>query len=117
MIRGYRASDEEMGSREPLLPSTVMALCLLSTLVARAQNPLGAIRGIVLDTSGARVPSASITVRNNEKSLVRQSQSDPQGEFVLENLVPGSYELTVNASGFAEAQFGSCGGNQFGAGS
>jgi hypothetical protein len=72
--------------------------------VARAQNPLGALRGIVVDASGGRVPSASVSVRNPEKSLLRQNQTDAHGEFLLEDLPSGSYELVVSAPGFSEVR-------------
>jgi hypothetical protein len=85
----------------------VTALALLSVVIlpkVPAQNPMGALRGAVLDPSGAGVPSATVSVRNRGTLLSRQSQADAHGEFVLEDLPPGSYELLASAPGFAEAQ-------------
>jgi hypothetical protein len=84
--------------------ATAAALCTLLPFVTKAQNPLGALRGTVRDASGARVPSAMVSARNPGTSLVRQNQSDARGEFLLEGLLPGSYELSVSASGFAESR-------------
>jgi hypothetical protein len=49
------------------------------------------------------VAAASITATNAEISLTRQIKSDARGEFRMEELPPGEYRVTVNASGFLEA--------------
>jgi hypothetical protein len=79
----------------------LFAVYTVSTLPLRAQNPLGALRGIVQDGTGARIAGASISVRNTERSLTRTVRSDAQGEFRLEDLFPGTYQLTASSFGFA----------------
>ncbi len=78
-------------------------LCLFWPLRATAQNPLGALRGTVVDSSGSRVPSATVAVKNPETSLSRHNRADARGDFRLEELPPGNYVLTVSAPGFADA--------------
>ena len=73
------------------------------TCAGRAQNPRGALRGAVEDSSGTRVAAAIITVTNLEFSLARQTRSDARGEFRVEELPPGKYRVTVSAPGFSEA--------------
>jgi len=68
-----------------------------------AQNPRGALRGVVQDASGGRVPAAKIVVRAAESSLQREIASDWRGEFRIEDLLPGTYRVKVQAHGFAEA--------------
>ena len=68
-----------------------------------AQNPRGALRGVVQDTSGGRVPSAKIIVQAAEFSLQREASSDARGEFRLDDLLPGIYRVKVQANGFADA--------------
>jgi hypothetical protein len=68
------------------------------------QNPRGSLRGIVEDSSGAAVPSARIVVQAADSSLLRETISDVRGEFRIEDLLPGTYQLAVNARGFAEAR-------------
>ena len=82
----------------------VLTLCMVAAGAARAQNPLGGLRGTVADRSGARIPSAIVSAKNSEKLLVREGQADQRGEFRLEDLPPGSYELTASAPGFTEAR-------------
>jgi hypothetical protein len=69
----------------------------------QAQNPRGALRGEVQDTSGGRVASARITVSAQASDLVRDAVSSSRGEFHIDGLLPGSYRVTVKADGFADA--------------
>jgi len=50
------------------------------------------------------VPAARIIVHAAESPLERETSSDSHGEFRLDDLPPGAYQLRVNASGFAEAR-------------
>ena len=68
-----------------------------------AQNPRGSLRGIVQDISKAGVPGAKIVVKAADSSLQREASTDSHGEFRLDDLLPGSYQATVSAPGFAEA--------------
>src|ERR1700674_127407 len=80
----------------------VLLYCV-GALAAPAQEFRGALRGVVQDARGGRVPAAKILVQAAESSLRRESSSDTRGEFRLDDLLPGAYRLRVIASGFAEA--------------
>src|SRR5271155_2277106 len=82
--------------------SSVLTLLLFATLL-HAQNPGGTLRGIVQDLTGARVASATIAVRLRGSSLTRSVASDDRGEFRLDDLKPGIYDVSVAAHGFADA--------------
>jgi hypothetical protein len=69
----------------------------------QAQNPMGALRGFVQDSSGGRVPTARIVVKATEFSFQREVSTDARGEFRLDDLLPGRYRLTAQAKGFADA--------------
>src|SRR5271156_983971 len=82
--------------------SSVLTLLLFATLL-HAQNPSATLRGIVQDLTGARVTSATIAVRLQGSSLTRSIASDDRGEFRLDDLKPGIYDVSVAAHGFADA--------------
>src|SRR6202044_1826187 len=69
-----------------------------------AQEFHGTLRGVVQDASQARIPSATIVLQAAESSVEVQTVSDDRGEFRVDDLVPGTYHLIVNAKGFAEAR-------------
>jgi len=80
------------------------ALLVSFAFTAQAQNPRGSLRGTVQDATGARIPSARILVRSLDSSSERGASSEDRGEFRLDDLLPGAYHVTVNATGFAEAR-------------
>jgi len=80
-----------------------LAMTLLAVLSALAQNPRGALRGEVQDPSGARVAGAQVVAKSTGSSLVSAVDTDRNGEFRMEGLLPGSYVVAVNAKGFASA--------------
>ena len=55
------------------------------------------------DATGARVTAAKIVVQSTGSSLKREAASEDRGEFRLDDLLPGSYHMTVSAAGFAPA--------------
>lgn len=69
-----------------------------------AQTETGQISGTVLDPTGAAVPKAKVTARSLATGAVRSTTTDESGTFVLPSLLPATYELTVEASGFATAK-------------
>jgi hypothetical protein len=82
---------------------SLLLFTLFSTAVL-AQNPRGSLRGMVQDSSGAAVPSAKIVAQAAGSSFQREVMSDDRGGFRIEDLLPGTYRLVVNAKGFAEAR-------------
>lgn len=84
-------------------PSVLLGGLLLLPLLLTAQNPRGALQGVVQDVSGSRVKNAKIVVQAAESSVQREVTSDALGEFRLDDLLPGNYRVRVNAQGFSEA--------------
>jgi hypothetical protein len=85
---------------------TALALSAILTvfpLTLEAQNPLGALRGTVLDPTGDRVPAARVVVTAANGASQREAKSDERGEFRIDDLQPGSYHITVQAKGFADS--------------
>jgi Carboxypeptidase regulatory-like domain/TonB dependent receptor len=79
----------------------VFALLLPSAILA--QDPRGTLRGVVQDASGGRVPSAKIVVQALDSSLEREVSSNDRGDFRIDGLLPGTYDVSVDANGFARA--------------
>jgi hypothetical protein len=76
----------------------------LLSLAAQAQDPTGTLVGLVQDSNGGRVPAAAIVVRAAGSRLERGATTDQFGDFRLDGLPPGGYQVIVNAHGFAEAR-------------
>jgi hypothetical protein len=78
--------------------------CLLAFLAVpsgRAQNLYGTIRGTATDQTGAVVAGATVTVTNTGTNISRQAETSATGTFEFLNLlVPATYSVTVEKSGF-----------------
>lgn len=61
---------------------------------------LGGINGTVTDSTGAVIPGAKVTVQNASSGFSYNSLTGPAGTFLLVNVIPGSYTVTVEAAGF-----------------
>lgn len=85
--------------------SCAFVLLLLScfALPTFAQTTSGTLRGRVTDPSKAVVPSAVVTATNPEGKTFTV-QTDHQGDFQFTRLAPGSYNVSVQAKGFAVDQ-------------
>jgi Carboxypeptidase regulatory-like domain/TonB dependent receptor len=74
--------------------------CLLTHVPASAQSVYGSIFGTVTDTSGAAIPNAEITVRDEAKGTVVTATSNGSGDYSVPHLIPDVYDLKVTAKGF-----------------
>jgi hypothetical protein len=85
------------------LTVTFLAVVILTAVCfqpAFAQSDTAQISGFVKDPSGSTVPGASIRVRNEATGVERRATSNEAGYYVVTNLPPGFYTVTVEATGF-----------------
>lgn len=71
--------------------------------VAFAQTVNGAMHGTVTDGTGAAIPDASVKVTNLAIGLVRVAAANSSGFYVITELPPGQYSVTVSKPAFATA--------------
>src|SRR5437870_1793596 len=69
-----------------------------SSLAAAQDGSTGAIRGTVVDASGARISGAQVSLINPETAFNRRVVTDREGYFSADLLPPGTYDLTANAT-------------------
>lgn len=67
-----------------------------------AQTETGQIAGTVIDASGAVIPDAKVSVKSLATGALRSVTTSSHGTFVVPNLLPGLFEVSVEASGFAK---------------
>jgi hypothetical protein len=82
-------------------------LCLLSAVLfstAAFAQFTASIQGGVQDPSGAGIPKASVRLVNSATDAVQTTVTDAAGNFRFVSLAPGSYKVTVEATGFSKSQ-------------
>ena len=76
----------------------LLVASLATTLLA--QWDTSQMLGYVRDATDRVVPNAKVAIVNEGTGLERQSTTDAQGYFILANLPPGFYTVTVEMEGF-----------------
>jgi hypothetical protein len=83
------------------LPSISLFLLLASiSMPSRAQTVDTAIVGAVTDHSGAVIPGARVTVTSASTGIAKSAVTAGTGEYTINYLLPGSYNVAVTANGF-----------------
>ncbi|HKS11158.1 MAG TPA: TonB-dependent receptor, partial [Pyrinomonadaceae bacterium] len=77
----------------------LLVACLYAPVFAQ-QAARATLTGLVTDPNGAAVPGVKITATLESAGVRRETISNDQGLYVLTDLVPGEYELKVEAQGF-----------------
>ena len=91
------------GMKDRRLLDRVMLVAMLlgvSALPAFGQIDRGAITGRILDSSGAVVPSATVTITNKATGVAVTTSADADGEYQVLTLIPGTYTVKATAAGF-----------------
>ncbi len=92
-------------SRMRALVSLAVLLGLMVTSHgALAQSSNGQITGLVTDSSGAAIEGAKITATNTATGVSYNGTTNGAGVYVLPQLVPGPYKVTLSRDGFATVE-------------
>jgi carboxypeptidase family protein len=85
------------------LSCTMILVLVAGTAVAFAQasSSTAELRGQVTDASGAVIPGAKVTLTDLAKGVSRVATTDDGGTYAFIGLLPSSYDLKVEAKGFA----------------
>src|SRR5215467_5833486 len=70
------------------------------TLTAVGQIQNGQFAGTVTDPSGAAIPDAKVTIKNQATDLTMVATTNQQGRFVANQLPVGTYTVSVTVAHF-----------------
>ena len=84
------------------LMGCAVALILKPAMPANlpGQAVTGTLLGTVLDSSGAVVPNANVTITSEGTGVSNHMATSPQGFYTFPTLDAGRYSVTVSATGF-----------------
>lgn len=78
----------------------VLALLVLPLSLLIGKTTAAQIAGTISDPSGAPVPDAAVSIVNRDTQVKREPTSNASGNFAIPLLMPGTYSLIVEKSGF-----------------
>jgi len=78
----------------------LFGLLTIPSINAFGQDISGNIVGTVLDSTGAAVVGADVEATNLGTNVTTKSKTNGTGQYRIDNLLPGSYKVTVRATGF-----------------
>ena len=84
----------------------VLACFFLLASLAFGQQLTGTLTGTTFDSTGAAVPNAKVTMKNEASGDIRSTVSNDTGYFSITAVQPGSYTIIVSAAGFKAWQEG-----------
>src|SRR5436190_19932980 len=105
-VRG-ESMQKESNNHVVIAQVRILSLCglwLMAANPAWAQLGTATMSGNVTDSSGAVVVGATVSATNNGTGFQRQTTTNPQGQYNLPGLNPGSYTVSVEFTGFRRAE-------------
>src|SRR4029077_12168928 len=89
---------------ESVLVLLALVVGPLTSIPVFAQVADGSLSGAITSASGSRIPNAVLSLKNTVSGYITSAKSKEDGSYVFRNLLPGTYELSVSAVGFAVAR-------------
>jgi hypothetical protein len=85
-----------------VLALTIATPLFQQAVYGQATNAAGAIQGTITDPKGGNLPGAYITILSLGTGAKKTLTSDSAGFYSVASLVPGEYQVTVEAPGFSK---------------
>src|SRR5262245_56030215 len=88
----------EVSMRKLSYKAALLCLCLVISAVAQTQ--FGVVTGRVSDINGALISRAKVTLTNTATNVKQETETTPDGLFIIANIGAGNYEIAVENQGF-----------------
>jgi outer membrane receptor protein involved in Fe transport len=85
------------------LTGSALALALfiiMAAVVYAAPEATDEIHGTIKDALGRPLPGASLILKSPDETIIGRTQSDADGQFVFSSVMPGSYAVMAEKTGF-----------------
>jgi hypothetical protein len=82
-----------------VLLNAIVLACVVAPL-SHSQSTNASVNGVVLDTSGASIPSANVQIINEDTNAIYPSTTNKEGVYSVPDLPPGRYRIQVSKPSF-----------------
>jgi protocatechuate 3,4-dioxygenase beta subunit len=80
--------------------SSVLAVCVLLMAARGFAQFSSSVQGTILDSNGAAVPNATVSLVNSDTNVTVTHNSDAAGVYRFVSIAPGNYTVSASAPGF-----------------
>src|SRR5215471_17145768 len=81
-----------------------LSLALFATSAFAQTSTTGSIAGLVTDPNGAAVKGATVTATSPNLIRPQTATTGDDGRYEIPNLPPGTYKVSIDASGFGKLE-------------
>jgi hypothetical protein len=105
----FRGSSTFMSNRSSfsmvrlLLAGFLLLATAFMPVSLQAQGTSATVSGVVTDSTGAKIPAATVTFTNASTGAVANATTNGEGLYRLNGLLPGLYNAAVTMQGFKTA--------------
>jgi hypothetical protein len=92
--------SEPYYGRRPVVPLPESVELSPQTHGAALSGGNGSLTGQITDSSGATMPGANVTLKDDSGNVIAQTVADSSGDYLFSGLPPGSYRAEINKTGF-----------------
>src|SRR5438128_1700819 len=85
-----------------LIRFLALAISVLAAVPTLAQAADCTLSGAVTSPTGSRIATAHLSIKNIANGDTNSVTVERDGSYLIRNLLPGTYEITVSAPGFAD---------------
>ncbi len=86
--------------------AALSASLLFTSCALHGQGTTASLSGTVTDPSGAVIPNAIVTLKNQDSGDTRPGKSNGSGDFTFSAVPVGTYEIDITSQGFAQFRQG-----------
>jgi hypothetical protein len=83
----------------------LMLLGAMTIPIVHGQIDAGRIAGTITDATGAVIPAATVTVKNENTGRIHKAVANEKGVYLVSQLSPSRYTVTAEAAGMAPAEY------------
>lgn len=91
--------SHQVGAKRPAYLGLALLFCLFCAPLLHAQVLYGILTGTVTDPTGAAVPDATVTVRNQNTGETRTVKTNGSGDYLVRDIQQGLWTVDVPAMG------------------
>lgn len=84
-----------------MLTALLLSVFVAGNNIVSAQISTAELRGLVTDQADAAIPGAKVVLTDTSKGTTRTATTEADGSYLFLNLLPGAYEIRVEATSFA----------------